>query len=653
MTTATFAQDTLWFHNSDRFTPSDYIDMTQFDSIEFKKSAMYLYYKPELGKTLDHTTRTYVSKYDYYTFRNPGRIIYKPSELSSNDFYSTSGTWCFKRSKESTHFIVFWQPGFGLDPSTSDIKLDVDQLLDRAENLFHFYADSLGFVIPGQSKSTDKYKIEIFVNYSSDWLATGAGYDTMIGALWCTPWALQASGGHTVGHEIGHSFQYLVSCDLGENHGWRYGFGDNASGGCMWWEACAQWQAFKVYPDQQFSNDRSSEYLEKCNKNLMHEDWRYADFFIQDYWCMLHGMKFIGTLWREETKPEDPIEAYKRITGINQSQFNDEMFNFAQRVCTWDIDGIRERGKSYIDNHQAYVTQSTTDSYLWQVDSTHCVENYGYNIIRVNNAATGTTIKANFKGIVGSAGYRKYNVTKAGWRYGFCAYLKNGSRVYGKSYSDKEGTAEFVVPEETDKIWFVVTGAPTSHWRHDWDDDASDDEQWPYQVQFEGTNKYGYFEEYPSDYQRSDTTVTIDAELEYSSSNYSSVSVQYDMEAASIALGLSTKQLQTTKCSSSANPGFVGINNTNSTVTTTTTTSTSSSTVFGHWFNASGNVCNYDTGALIYAEFRPATFKCSVGQYPGRLTKGKTYTVKQAVRYKPAGAIKYYTVTYIVNLKVV
>lgn len=650
---ASQAQDTLWFHVPDRFTQSDFIDITKYDSIEFRKNSMYLYYKPEFDTGLGHITRTYPAKYDYYTFHNPGRIIYKPNEFRSMDFNSTSSRWCFQRSKESTHFIVFWEPGFGLDPKKSDISLDIDQLLERAENLFHFYADSLGFVYPGNSRSTDKYKIEIFVNYSSEWLATGSGYDDTIGALWCTPWALQASGGHTVGHEIGHSFQYLVSCDLGTTHGWRYGFGSNASGGCAWWESCAQWQAYKVYPEQQFSNDHTSQYLDKCNKNLLHEDWRYANYFIQDYWCMLHGMKFIGTLWRESTRPEDPVEAYKRITGITQSQFNDEIFNYAQRVCSWDIDGIRERGASHIDNHSAYVSQDATDKYLWRVDSAHCVENYGYNIIRVNNVDAGTTVKAYFKGLAGESGYRRSYLTRAGWRYGFCAYLEEGSRVYADPVSDKEGVAEFTVPEGTKMMWFVVTGAPTAHWRHAWDDNASDDEQWPYEVKFEGTNKYGYFETYPADYERRDTTVTINAELAYDASYYSSTIVQYDIEAASRALGLSTAQLQAVRCATSANPGFVGVNNTSTAITPTTTTSTSSSTVFGHWFNNSGNVCNYDTNARIFAEFRPATFKCTVGQYPGRLTRGRTYTIKQAIRYRPTGSTKYYTCTYIVKLKVV
>ena len=91
--TSSVAQDTLWFHVPDRFTESDFIVINQFDSIQFRKNSMYFYYKPELGKTMPYTVRTYSSKYDYYTMHNPGRIIYKPNEFRSMNFNSTSSRW--------------------------------------------------------------------------------------------------------------------------------------------------------------------------------------------------------------------------------------------------------------------------------------------------------------------------------------------------------------------------------------------------------------------------------------------------------------------------------------------------------------------------------------------------------------------------------
>ncbi len=78
--------------------------------------------------------------------------------------------------------------------------------------------------------------------------------------------------------------------------------------------------------------------------------------------------------------------------------------------------------------------------------------------------AAGTRIKLGFKGIAGSAGYSNVKTDKAGWRYGFVASLKDGSRVYGKVFSNSNSTASFKVPRDTEYLWLVVSGAPSEHW---------------------------------------------------------------------------------------------------------------------------------------------------------------------------------------------
>ena len=63
----------------------------------------------------------------------------------------------------------------------------------------------------------------------------------------------------------------------------------------------------------------------------------------------------------------------------------------------------------------------------------------------------------------------------------------NGERVYGDVYSAMEGEAKFTVPEKTTYLWLVVSGAPTEHWEHIWDEKTENDEQWPYEIKLEGT----------------------------------------------------------------------------------------------------------------------------------------------------------------------
>lgn len=652
------AQDTIWVKYDNRFTENKSFTIAKYDSIEFRMSertasnpVMKLYTTTNSKGYVEYRLSTLFGNDNLegsLMFHNPGRILWKPSAFSGVDYTSNDSRWSFKRSKESEHFVLFWEKGFGDNCTNScgGYTVNPTSILNQAENIWKVYVEKLGFLHPGKS-TTDKYKIELYLYYDTEWIANGSGYDAKVGALNVNAWAANAEGGVTVAHEVGHTFQYLVSCDLGQAHGFNYGYGDNASGGNGWWESCAQWQAYKVYPARQFTNSDFNTHLSKHHLGVMHEEWRYQNFFVQDYWCQLHGEDFIGRLWRESNKPEDPIEAYKRLNSLSQEQLNDEMYDAFAHMATWDIDAVRAYAKSKIGLHETHLHKTVEGA--WQVDSAYCPQNYGYNIINLNAASGGTVVKANFKGIAGASGYRAIKTDKADYRYGFVAYTKDEHTIYGDVCRDKEGVATLTIPENCSKLFFVVMGAPTQYWRHPWNDDPSDDEQWPYEVTFENTDVYGNFGDYPADYARRDTTVVINAELAYDGYSYTSTRVQYDMAAVSQALGLSTAQLKSVGRAASSNPRFVGVS-ANGNITTGTTTSTSSNTCYGHWFTKAGNVCGYDNNAAIFAEFYPDKYGCYVGQYPGRLTRGQTYTVRQAIQYTTGG--KQYTATMVVNLKV-
>ena len=422
--------------------------------------------------------------------RSVGKLVYNPSWMLG-DIYSSTNNWSLDRSKHSKNWILLWEPGFG-----NETPAIADDCLALAEKAFKFYADSLKFITKGSSK-TDTYKMIIRLRYTTDWEASGSGVDNLIGLLTLTPWALTSRGGQTIAHEVGHCFQYQTHCDNNDSNGWMYGYGTDASGSNGWWEQCAQWQAYKIFPEQQFTSEWFSGYLANVNKNLMNETYRYNDYFIQDFWCYKRGMDQIGKLWNKSIKPEDPVETYKRLNSLTQAQFNDEMWECGARFTTWDIPALKAYGANYITS-RTQPKLNNKGSYVWRIDSTACLENYGHNIIRLNAPTTAKTVIAYFQGLAGSAGFRKNYVAYAGWRYGFVALLKDGTRVYGTakagSMTDNAGynTVSFDCPANCDKLWLVVSGAPSIHWRHAWDDDYTADEQWPYQVTFHNTNIYGY-----------------------------------------------------------------------------------------------------------------------------------------------------------------
>jgi hypothetical protein len=53
---------------------------------------------------------------------------------------------------------------------------------------------------------------------------------------------------------------------------------------------------------------------------------------------------------------EDPVMTYKRLAGITQEQFNDEIFDAARRFVTWDMPRIEKVAARYANQHTTALT---------------------------------------------------------------------------------------------------------------------------------------------------------------------------------------------------------------------------------------------------------------------------------------------------------
>jgi len=413
--------------------------------------------------------------------------IYISQDLKAMDLHQDTSTWAYSRSKQSEHFIVFWAKEYGTtnpaEFADAAYRVNIDSLLAKAEFYYDINVNKLKFLTPGASK-TDKYKMQIFVLFQKGIVASGAGWDDTIGALWVNPFVSNPPGA-IIAHEIGHCFQYQVFCDNGGKSGWRYGFGGN--GGNGFWEMTAQWQSFQIYPDQVFSNYYYKHYLRDYQLSSFNEEQRYENYFLEFYWADKHGLDFISKMWHESGAKgeEDPAQAYMRLTGINLEQYNREQFDFAQKMATWDLDAIRSYGKSHIGDLSCKL--DSVEGGYWQVSAKKCPQNHGYNIVRLKVPSAGTKVACDFVGMAGAKGYNAVHLESAGWRYGYVALKMDGTRVYGKMGSAAPGKMAFKVPADCTDLWFVVLGAPKTYWMHAWDDKTDNDEQWPYKVRFSGT----------------------------------------------------------------------------------------------------------------------------------------------------------------------
>lgn len=650
------AQTTIYgIRQNDRFLShkTKYV-LNDDDALEFQSNRFYVVRADGTRQSQLYTIA------DSFYVADPGLGVHKPNYLRNINFNDERSYYCWSRSLQSDHFIVFWEPEFGADPTQAPAPytFDPNELLQRAEKIYNVYTGQLGFSQPGNSPTLDTYKIIMLVHYTDTWRATGSGVDNTCGTLDVNPDA--ANSIITTAHEIGHTFQYIVSCDLGTNHGWRYGFGPNASGECGWWESCAQWQAFKVYPEQQFTTTWNTIW-KYAHLNLLHEEMRYYNFFVQDYWCQLYGADFIGRLWKESVKPEDPVETYQRINNLSQADFCRDMYNYATHAITWDIDALRARGSRYTDRFETSL-HHVADGW-WEVDSACCPQNYGFNVIRLRVPQAGTIVKALFRGEAGAPGFRDYRKDLAGWRYGFVALKSDETRVYGNMFADKEGTATFTVPEGTTKLWFVVSGAPTAHFHHAWEmptdangndyhtpQSLANDEQWPYQVRFSGTNLPGEYY-YPEDYERQDITLTETVYLHKTGATGTNISasVELPMERIFDALGLPSTVYSKLKPGANE-PASLRLRALNADGTESDNRLLTSQYYWG--FDAEGNVIRGTVASTSYVlTLNFANGRIAVNGYRTRLTIGTTYQAAIALIYTNSDG-KEYTATIRLNIAV-
>jgi len=607
---------------------------------------------------------------------------YKPQEFKDLDMLRSDSKWSFVRSKQSTHFIVFWAADFGKDPNASTVpeamRVDVDDLLKKAEAFYDMNVNTLKFAEVGKGKSNlDKYKMEIYLLYQTDWLATGSGYDDVIGALWVNP-ATCKPVGSVIAHEIGHCFQYQVYADLlvsggiqnDFTRGFRYGFGGN--GGNGFWEQSAQWQSFQSYPKEAFESSNFGEYTQNYHRHICHEFQRYASYFIHYYWADKHGIDFIGKLWREAKSPEDPIQAYMRLNGLTVDQLNTELYDAATKFVTWDLDAIRTNGSNYIGKLTYKFYQLADGTY--QVAYSRCPGSTGYNVIPLNVPAAGTVLTTTFTGLTSGSAlasgdpgqynddskvlttntYNSSLQTRAGWRYGYVALLSNGQRVYGEMNRKTSADVRFTVPEGCTKLWFVVLGAPSTYTPNAWDEKESNDDQWPYTVKFSNTDILGNITINPNDSPK-DLTLTYNVSFAADATAYSGTTVNLntngDISKVAQAFVLQPSAITASLLSAKATPvegkiAYAAVEPTGSLNYATTGNG------YGFWNDSQGNVIAWgkDNDSRLFSELSPGTFEFSIGQYPGKSKAGDKYTIKDALVYTKAG--KQYQVTFVFNVTI-
>ena len=573
---------------------------------------------------------------------------YKPQEFNF-DMLRNDAKWSWFRCKQSEHFFVFWDAYFGDDPNSTSLKeedrVDVDDLLQKAEQFYKININRLGMVVTGQGKSyLDQYKMEIYLLDPTPewWVATGSGYDDVIGALWVTPSTCKPVGS-VIGHEIGHSFQYQTYCDNVKNgasndfrSGFRYGY-EGSNGGCGFWEQCAQWQSYQDYPQQALNDDWNAVWYQQCHRHFEHEWQRYASYYLQYYWTQLHGDKTLGRIWNESKYPEDASGAYMRIFGVSYDNYKKQLFEYAQRCVTFDFDGTR----SYFTNqNQNYKTTLYNQDGYYQIGYEQCPQPTGFNVINLDVPAAGTKVTVSMEAlkagsklpdadpgnqvdgdfkVVGSvSNYNKVGNDQA-VAYGFVALKEDGSRDYSEmNLADAKGTA-----------------------------------QCPYRFKIDGTDLYGNFS-IDTSKNPTDVAFTFDVKCNAASDDYVQGTIQLqgnDLKKLAQAFVMQPSELSgatlpiavNTTADPTEGKVALGLIQSNGKTTFEYTANV------GFWCNAKGDLDVWGATAPVYVEYDKDTFTFTYGHRAGVSKAGEKYTLKPVLIYTKGG--KQYKATFTLNMQ--
>lgn len=616
---------------------------------------------------------TQIKDYDKY---------YKPLEFNSMNMLHRDSKWSWFRCAQSEHFFVFWESGFGDNPNSEvidvEMRVNIDELLLKAEEFYKLNVEKLKFVEIGKHKSyLDKYKMQIYLFYQKEWLATGAGYDNVIGALWINPSTCKPVGS-TIAHEIGHSFQYQVYCDKlfqgiedNNKNGFRYGYeGSNGNNG--FWEQCAQWQALQSYPDELFSTYHFDVWLANCHRHFCHEYMRYASYWLHYYWSEKHGLEVISDIWNNSYYPEDPIMTYmRRYCSNDWERMKNELYEYATKMATFDIDVIRDYSNDYIGKYSTTL-YAKNDGY-YQVAYSDCPGSTGFNVIELNVPKIEKNVSAEFEGLLPGekladmdpgnflefgdikgtvSSYNNINPDNAGWMYSFVALTSDGQRIYGNVNKESSAKIDFNIPEGTEKLYFIVMGAPHSYISHPWDEKEINDEQFPYKVKFINTDLKGNVSILP-DSKPANLELEYDLSLNKSSMDYSGITLKLDfnngLEDMAKAFVIQPNKFLELMLPPKQSPqegkiAFAAINSDDSLDFETTANG------YGFWFDSKGNTIGWSESndSKIFVEFNISNFEFSIGQYPGKLNSGDKITVKPALVYLKDDI--YYVITFIFNI---
>lgn len=446
---------------------------------------------------------------------------------SIDDLKDDGERWSKSRSYQTDNIVCFWEAGFGTDPErmvnpkNTSQTFNLKDCLKVCEQIFDFHVNTL-HATWNDGKNIQKYKFMFMLNYTTNWMAYGGGYDYTIGAMWLDPAAMGVGSTaeypySVLAHELFHSMSYQVYSDRPTDE--YRGFQDKING--AFWERSANCAALQLYPNV---NEDFARYMYATNSHYLNTRKHYTTSFFLENLIQTEGILAFGELWKQNKKDEHVMQTAARVHFDNdQTRLNKFVCQSAMKMLFFDFDeGTNGRYYKPIVDQMDYPTNGTgivqffdiiqkkhrTLLYAVNPDKGHYAvrdcqapQDYGFNAIQVfaknTNADGSAVIKVRFRGH--DENDAKDSNKNSGWAYGFVAKGKNGVVRYGTIYTESDQTISFTKEANDDEIWLVVTGAPTQHnaaHSYSWEAGFTKYYRYPYELCFDNAVPMGYNDEY-------------------------------------------------------------------------------------------------------------------------------------------------------------
>ena len=454
----------------------------------------------------------------------------------------------FTQITESAHFEVCKKPTTD-DGQANNVSISADaakKAVADLENVFSFYTDSLGWMLPFPSSPNTKLKSNIYVFDNSVMAALYGGQDFVKGlnnefgpGMWIGSGSLSDKWG--LAHEFAHGMQGVA--------GW---LGNNSHSGWMA-ESHANWMAHQyISDDAHYCSEAliNFPYLYYGSTRDRYCNWQFLEHLKEEFGGGNKGAHEVNRIWTESTREgeegrmeQTPFTAMMMVYDWSLDSLNQQFGKFAMKNATLEYQGHRKAlyknawgdyefatrrnasgwGDMYrrhtritmLDKMECEAGKECPDRYI--SPSYWAPQRWGYNLVRIYPEQAGkVTVK--FRGIIQSkptvSGYTcfgdntDYYMGKtykwcnyapdklpdpaSGWTVGLVAEGADGTPRYSEMKHGTGFNLEIETKDSDKALWLAVTATPTEMQTILWDQFYYSIYRYPYMIEVENGAPEGY-----------------------------------------------------------------------------------------------------------------------------------------------------------------